>query len=272
MNRNDIKLQIIETGNRYGYMNRGSFPKNLTEEEIIQAHNHNRELVGRAYGFPWNQMYVLDQNKKDGSYRVFNMEFVKAHPTGWVDVPEDMGIITKDAPGIVVGHAVADCPVIVMQDIVKGVTAVAHCGGAQIDRKLPMMMADALLDFCESRDEDIATYVGACAGDSWSYVGLPRWATDWNMWLSTGGIVFEEKNVKSKDGIYVPKLHINLRKTIAYQLEERNLPMDKVKFNMDDTITNPGYYSNHASSPEGLNQEEKAGRNFTGAFYKVKTR
>lgn len=272
MNRNDSKLHLIETGNRYGYMNAASFPKEWSQEEKKEAFIENRIKAGRAYGFDWHQMFMLDQTNKDGSYFAFTKDYVEAHPNGWTDVPEDIGIITKDAPGIVVGHPVADCPVIVMQDIVKGVTAVAHCGCAQIDRKLPMMMADALLDFCESRDEDIATYVGACAGDSWTYKGMPSWATDMDMWLGTGGIVMNDEYVKNKDGIYVPKLYIDLRKTIAYQLQERNLQMDQVRFNMDDTITNDMYYSNHAASADGLNQKEKAGRNFTGAFYKVKKR
>ena len=36
---------------------------------------------------------------------------------------------------------------------------------------------------------------------------------------------------------------------------------------MDDTITNPNYYSNSAASPYGLNDLSKAGRHFAGLFY-----
>ena len=46
--------------------------------------------------------------------------------------------------------------------------------------------------------------------------------------------------------------------------------ISNIQFNMDDTITNPNYYSNCAASPYGLNDPTKYGRNFSGAFYKVK--
>lgn len=62
--------------------------------------------------------------------------------------------------------------------------------------------------------------------------------------------------------------HINIIKVINNQLRERNI--SNIQFNMDDTITNPNYYSNCAASPYGLNDPTKYGRNFSGAFYKVK--
>lgn len=51
------------------------------------------------------------------------------------------------------------------------------------------------------------------------------------------------------------------------QLNERNITdiyMSKI-----DTITDPRFYSHSASSVNGLNQKEKFGRNFAGAFFKV---
>ena len=36
---------------------------------------------------------------------------------------------------------------------------------------------------------------------------------------------------------------------------------------MDDTITNPNYYSNSQSSIHGGNDPSKAGRHFAGLFY-----
>ena len=42
------------------------------------------------------------------------------------------------------------------------------------------------------------------------------------------------------------------------------LPEDSVIVLNDDTITNPNYYSNSAAR----NDKSKAGRQFTGAYYK----
>ena len=59
--------------------------------------------------------------------------------------------------------------------------------------------------------------------------------------------------------------HINLRKAIALEMQDRNIK--NVVYDATDTITNPEYYSNSASSSYGLNDQSKFGRNFIGAFY-----
>ena len=43
-----------------------------------------------------------------------------------------------------------------------------------------------------------------------------------------------------------------------------------MRFNMDNTRTNPNYYSNSMASPNGGNDPTKAGRNFAGVFFKPK--
>lgn len=58
-----------------------------------------------------------------------------------------------------------------------------------------------------------------------------------------------------------------MRKVIRKQLEMRHIDLDKTIFNSDDTISNPNYYSNNASSPYGLNDSSKSGRHFVGLFY-----
>lgn len=130
-----------------------------------------------------------------------------------------------------------------------------HCSAELIDKKMPMMIADALLDAYETRDEDIFTYVSSCAGPDWTYNQYPNWATDKQMW---------ENGIKvDKAGNY----HINLRYVIEKQLRDRNILQRKTKYSKIDTIHNDDYYSNSASSSYGLNQPEKFGRNFVGAFY-----
>lgn len=211
-------------------------------------------MVGCEFGFDGHKMFMADQVNKNGSYFEITDDYVEANPNGWSDIPEDILIITDSVPGVVIGHAVADCPVVMMEDPIKGVSAVAHCSCEMIDKRLPMMVADALVNAYGSNEEDIITYVSACAGDSWTYDTFPKWATDTKMW---------EDGIYEENGVF----HIDMRKVIRKQLSERHIDLDNVTFNMDDTIINPNYYSNSAASPYGLNDSSKAGRHFAGLFY-----
>lgn len=249
-------LTFVETGNKYGTMNIGTMSKCLTPIEKKREFMVNRMIAGEEYGFDGHKMFMADQVDKTGTYFKITADYVEANPNGWTDINEDILIITDELPGVAIGHPVADCPVIVMEDVKQGVCAMGHCSAALIDKKMPMMIADALVDAYGSSDEDISAYISACAGPTWKYDSYPKWATDENLWSN---VIIEEKN-----GVF----RIDLRKAIKKQLEERNIT--KSIYNLDDTITNPNYYSNYASSESGLNNKNKYGRNFAGAFYKVK--
>lgn len=250
------KTIIIETGKKFGNMNTGKlfYPEHYTQEDRNREFLEHRMAAGAVYGFDGHKMFMADQVDKKGTYLNITEEYVKDNPNGWSDINEDILIITDKVPGVVIGHAVADCPVVMMEDPIKGVSAVAHCSAEMIDRRLPMMLVDAMVDAYECREDNILTYVSACASDKWAYDRFPTWAHDVEMW---------------KDGIYEEngKFHIDMRKIIAKQLMERKIVLSKVQWNMDDTITNPYYYSNSAASPCGLNEPSKLGRHFAGLFY-----
>lgn len=247
-------FKIIETGNKFGTMNEGTMPKDLSKEEKHALFMEHRMNAGAEYGFDGHKMFMADQVDNKGTYFEITEDYVEANPNGWTDINQDILLVTENLPGVVIGHPVSDCPVVMMHDTKNGVCAIAHCSSKLIDSKMPMMIADALLDAYDSRDEDIVTYVSACAGeDSYKYDKYPNWALDESLWK---GAIIEEKN-----GIF----RINLRKAIKKQLEERNIK--RVTYNFDDTITNPHYYSNSAASS---GDNSKYGRNFAGAFYKVK--
>ena len=253
-------IRYVETGNRFGNMNTAKefYPEDYTPEQRMKEFIDHKVEASIAYGFDPAMLFMALQQNKNGSYKVIDQEYVNQYKDGWdADIAEDILIITDKTPGVVIGHPVADCPVVMMSDVRNGVSAIGHCSGEMIDKKLPMMIADALLDAVGSRDEDIYTFVSACAGPNWTYDSFPKWATDEEMW---------------KDGIYQGEdglFHINLRKVIAKQLSLRHIyEYPNVYFNKTDTITNPRFYSNAAASPYGLNKPEKAGRNFAGLFYK----
>ena len=55
-------------------------------------------------------------------------ELIEEKDNGWLrDIPEDILIITKDTTGVVIGHPVAYCPIIIMSDKSHGVTALGSC-------------------------------------------------------------------------------------------------------------------------------------------------
>ena len=240
--------------------NKAFYPEDYTEEDRNNIFMSQRIEVAVAYGFDPMKIFMASQKNKNGSYKILDKEYIEQYTDGLdATILEDILVVTDKTPGVVIGHTVADSPVVMMSDVKNGVSAIGYCSGEMIDKKLPMMIADALLDACDSRDEDIYTFVSACAGPNLTYDSFPEWAQDRKMW---------------KDGIYQGEdglFHIDLRKVIAKQLQERKIyEYPNVYFNKIDTIADHGFYSNYAASPSGLNKPEKAGRNFAGLFYKEK--
>lgn len=274
-----MSLKIIDVGNQFGTMNTSSISlSNLSgldkfylyavfgvlvdhdsklNSEIRQIiFERHRRAMADHYGFDASKIFIADQKNKDGSSFEITREFVEANPDGLMtSIPEDILITTDKVPGVVIGHPVADCPVVMAADLSKGAVAIAHCSAELIDKKMPMMVVDALQRAYDSKDDDIVAYISACAGSDWSYDTYPRWATDRKLW---DGAIIEENGV----------FKIDMRKVIENELLERNI--HTMEFNMDNTRTNPNYYSNSMASPNGGNDPTKAGRNFAGVFFKPK--
>lgn len=245
-------VNIVETGNRFGNMNGSAFPASVPREQRRDLFWQHRVAVGEAYGFDPCKMFMADQTDKNGSYFEITRDYVEANPKGWTDIAQDILIVTDKVPGVVIGHPVADCPVVMIEDVKQGVTAIGHCSAELIDKKMPMMVKAALQEAYDSNDDDIIAYVSACAGSNWTYNNYPKFAMDARVW---------DGAIKEEDGIF----RIDVRTAVARQLKEAKV-LD-VRFNYDDTITHPGYYSNNASSIYGLNDPSKYGRNFAGVFY-----
>lgn len=272
-----MSLKIIDVGNQFGTMNTSSISlSNLSgldkfylyavfgvlvdhdsklNSEIRQIiFERHRRAMADHYGFDASKIFIADQKNKDGSSFEITREFVEANPDGLMaSIPEDILITTDKVPGVVIGHPVADCPVVMAADLSKGAVAIAHCSAELIDKKMPMMVVDALQRAYDSKDDDIVAYISACAGSDWSYDTYPRWATDRKLW--DGAITLD-------NGVF----RIDMRKVIENELLERNI--HTMEFNMDNTRTNPNYYSNSMASPNGGNDPTKSGRNFAGVFFK----
>ena len=278
-------LHLFESHNTFGAMNSGSIRyENLTEEDkkllcsihsidasglkdyilknpdlwkkdknmIMQLHHKN---LGAAMGFDGKRMFMADQNSdKRGSFFEITKEYVKAHPNGWTDISEDLLVVRKENPGVVIGHPVGDCPVVMMVDRKQGIAIVGHCSGALIEQKLPTLILETLRSSYKSNPDDVFTYVSACAGDDWTWDKLPKWVSDANYWLDNRYIVYNKD-----DGMY----HINLRLAILMQLVKAGIHHKNMMFNMNNTITDLRYYSNAM----GVKHPERDGRHYAGLFY-----
>lgn len=236
------RLQIIETGNRFG--------------SISGINNYKaRQQMATFYGFNPDKVYVPNQ-VADGSYQLVTSDMIKAKKDGWyLDITADILLVTEKTPNVVVGYPVADCAVVIMADLQNGVSATAHCSARLVDQKLPQFTLAALKDACGSKDENIFVYISACAGPSWSYDRYPIWIKDSSLWEESGALL--------KNGDHYC---INLRKAIRAQLA--NYRFRQFIMNPADTITNDHYYSHHAAY---LGNPKKIGHHFAGVFYKQKS-
>lgn len=259
MNSGTVRLSNLTESDRELIMHRhnlssmeGFTDNDITRQDKSAIFSEHRKALGEAFDFDPAKMFMADQVDKTGSYFEITPEYVEKNPKGWTDINQDILVVTDKVPGVVVGHPVADCPVVMMVDEKLGVAAVGHCSAEMINKKLPVMIAKALEDY-GSNIEDIEVLVSACVGPDWTYDRFPGWATDSEVWKDA----ITEVNGEFK---------IDLRKAIKKQLDSKGLK--NVTFNMDDTITNDLYYSNS----EGRIRTCKIGRQFEGLYFNEESR
>ena len=124
---------------------------------------------------------------------------------------------------------------------------------ALTDKLLPVSIVDALNKSYKSKDEDIIVYIGPGADKkSYIYETYPSKNTNTKLW--------EKRIIENPEGMF----NIDLKGAIKDQLIQRNIKEENIAISPIDTITHPDYFSNYA---EKHGNEEKAGRNFTGATF-----
>lgn len=251
-------VRILDVGNKFGTMNTaaGFYPMKMSLEKRQASFLKKRKKLGKENDYDYKKFFMASQTLKDGSYCVLTDELISRYDDGWLlDIPEDILIITRNTPGVVIGHPIADCPVIIMNDKSRGVTALGHCSAEMVDSLLPINIFQALEKEFGTTCSDVKVYVSSCISDKWEYDSFPSFAKNKEVWLGS----ISEVHTMDKDTYY----NIDIRKAIFKQLLSIGIKSKDIYWNMDDTLTDTNYYSNSGARFD----PKKKGRNFAGAYY-----
>lgn len=255
------KLTIFESNRKDGCMSLAPkfYPKDFTLEQRKKALRLVKSKLGEKYHFNGNHILQpqqkdveFDHEYEDGKY----IKISKKHLTKkdyWDEkLCCDILLIDTNYPNVVIGHRMADCPVIIAEDVKQQVVAISHCGARQINREVPKWTIEALKKEKNSNPSNIKVYLGSCIKkESYQYTGYPIWATNKKIWQDC---------ITEKDKIY----YIDLVKAIKKQLREEKIEEKNIKVSKIDTYTNKDYYSH---TEEVKDNTKNIGQNFVGCFY-----
>ena len=256
----ESKIFIFEAGKEEGIFseNKKFYPSYFTKSDIKEQFLLTKKKVADKYNFDDKKVFQAYQKTEknqldypDGKYTVITEELIKDDDCWYTLIPTDIYILPKTTKGVTVGNQMADCPILIVEDREKEVTALSHCGASYIDRKLPVQTVEALIKEYNSNIDDLYIYVGSCAKkETYIYDRYPLWAKDLELW--------KDNIVEIEDGF-----HIDMNGAIRKQLEE--IGIKHIEESPIDTIIDDRYYSHRAAS---LGNKEKLGQNFVGFYYK----
>ena len=261
MKKKKYKLIIFESNRKEGCMSLAKkfYPATYSEEDRKRALKEVKDKIGKKYNFNGN--HVLQPKQKDvefkedypdGKYVRITNEYLTKEDYWDEEIICDILLIDTKFPNVVIGHRMADCPVIIAEDRKKQTVAVSHCGTSQINREVPKWTIKALKKECNSNVEDIYVYIGSCIKkDNYQYDRYPSRATNKEVW---------ENCIIEQDNIY----YIDLIQAIKRQLNNEGIISNHIKVSPIDTYSNKDYYSH---TEEIKNPDCEIGQNFVGCFY-----
>ena len=268
---------FVQTHRSDGNMNTNpAFFSCKTRDEAKELFMNNRiklaeKLEKCGYIIDPLQFYMADQDMtKDASFNrrgtsfIITKDYIDKNPFGWGTMPQDMASIKEvddDTRGVVIGSATADCPTIFGIDPEKNSIVSCHCDATRIDSLMPMEVFDRLQEMGNwtTKDDHLLACIAPCAGIAYSHDKYPDFVKNEAVW----------KDAISRDPVTSPYIyHTDMRKAIYNQLLARNINPENIIFDLDDTITDPNYYSHHAAKQ----LKYKKGRHFAGMFYPKKNK
>ena len=259
MYKMDSKIVIFEGNQKDGIFSRSKrfYKEGLTEEEIEEEIKKARIRLGEKYHFPGLKMFQVRQKMEDSDIYPDNKavlldeRYMQKEDYFQEKIEADILIIEERFKNIAVAHRMADCPVLIAEDRLLGITAIAHCGIYHINRELPKELIKTLIREFHSNPENIYLYIGShIKKENYYYDTYPNQATNKEVW---------KEAILEMAGKY----QINLEKAIRNQLREFSL--GEIKASEIDTATHPDYAS-HRKEKEG--NPSKKGQNIVGFYYK----
>lgn len=255
----ELPFFVLQTTKKDGNMSNSKlfYPEGIPESQIEQSFQGRAIAVCNKYGI--KGMFKTLQKPWAGNVRVVDDELCSHinDERKCVSVEEQALIITDNYPKYVIGHAVADCPVVMLFDSKRGIIATAHCGGLQVNNGMVDLLVNEICKFGGSSQQDLLAYVSMGAGPNWTYDCYPRWANHSEVWNPTSDNQFI---TSEEDGIF----KIDIKSAIRYQLEKAKLDKSNILVSEEDTLGfNSEYYSNHDRQLLG----EEPGLNFAGAGF-----
>ncbi len=258
---NKYRLIIFESNKKDGCMSLAKkfYPKGTTEDEIKLKLSEIKNKIGKKYHFdgkhiiqPCQKDVELNVDYPDGAYTKISQKKLTQKDYWYEKFPCDILLIDTKCPNIVIGHRMADCPVIIAEDIKNQVVAVSHCGAKQINREVPKWTIKALKKEVNSDSKNIKIYIGSCIKrKNYQYNQYPKWATNKKVW---------KESITKEGNIY----YIDLVSSIKSQLIEEGIKEENIKESPIDTYSNKNYYSH---TKEIRDNEKDIGQNFVGCFY-----
>ena len=206
MCRLDSQIKIFEANKKDGIMSRNKifYDENFTQDDINEIFKETRIKLGEKHGFNGLRMIQASQKTEtnnvkypDGKYISIKDKILTTDDYWYLNLEADILMINNKYKGIVIGNMCADCPIVIAEDRKKGVTALAHCGAAYIDRNLPYQIIESLKKEYSSNSEDIYVYISSGAKkENFIYDTYPHWAKNDDVWIGC---------IDKKDNKYVVK-------------------------------------------------------------------
>ncbi len=261
MKHKKYKLIIFETNRKEGCMSLAKkfYPATYSEENRKRSLKTVKDKIGKKYNFNGN--HILQPKQKDvefkedypdGKYVRITEDYLKKEDYWDEEIICDILLIDTKFPNIAIGHRMADCPVIIVEDRKNQIVAVSHCGSSQINRDVPKWTIKALKKECNSNVEDIYVYIGSCIKkDSYQYDRYPTWATKKEIWKNS---ILEKANI----------FYIDLPNAIIQQLNSEGIINSHITISPIDTYRDKDYYSH---TEEVKNPSCEIGQNFVGCLY-----
>ncbi len=254
----ESQIVIFEATNEQGTfsLNEKFYP-NKSEKYIKNKFIETRKNIGDKFGF--NYLKILEVRQKmqdnddypDNKYVVIDDSHLQKEDLLDEEIHADILIMSKKYPNIAVGHRMADCPVLILEDRKKGLTAICHTNTIHINRELPKYLVKTMIDNFNSKADNLYLYIGSFVKkENYIYDKYPIWATNEKVW--------NDSIIKEEDGY-----HIDMERAILDQVKVFNLK-EIIVSPIDTALDNP--YASHTMYVHG--HQEKAGQNFIGFYYK----